>query len=269
MPAAVKVSKLVPNVVSLWGWTYKNHAIRFPDHNPIKNIMHDDLMDASLDAFSGNLADSYHPYPNRSSFLLGEWYWNGGLKKMQSGFQDLIKIVGHPRCRPEDISGTNWRLIDAQLSGDWLCNPSNDEDWEDEGDHSNWVKTQIKIKVPFHKRSLHPGQKEFNTGTLHYHKLMSVIKEKIMRLSSHPHLHFEPYELFWQSTEASEPIKAHGELYTSEAFIEAHRDLQESPRELGCDLQRVVVGLMFTSDGTQLTAFSIVLPWLSRGFFRK
>jgi len=218
-------------------------------------------MDASLDTFSGNPADSYHPYPNQSSFLLGEWYWNGGLKKTQSGFQDLIKIVGHPRFQPEDVSGTNWRLIDAQLSGDRSRNPSNDEDWEDEEDHGDWVKTPIKIKVPFHKRSLRPGQKEFEAGTLHHRKLVSVIKEKIMRPSSHPHLHFEPYELFWQPTEASEPIKTHGELYTSEAFIEAHHDLQESPRELGCDLQRVVVGLMFASDGTQLTAFSTAKLW--------
>ena len=48
----------------------------------------------------------------------------------------------------------------------------------------------------------------------------------------HPSSHFKPYELFWQPTEASKPVKAHGELYTSEAFIEAHHDLQESPEEL-------------------------------------
>ena len=74
--------------------------------------------------------------------------------------------------------------------------------------------------------------------------------------STHPHLHFKPYELFWQPTNASEPVKVHGELYTSPAFIEAHHDIQESDRELGCEQPRVVVGLMFTSDGTQLAAFS-------------
>jgi hypothetical protein len=89
-----------------------------------------------------------------------------------------------------------------------------------------------------------------------------VVKEKIMHLSSHPHLHFEPYELFWQPTETSKPVKVYGELYTSEAFIEAHHDLQESPGELGCDLLRVVVGLMFASDGTQLNAFSTAKLWL-------
>jgi len=219
------------------------------------------VMDAPPDALSGHQASSYHPYPTLLLFLLGEWYWNGRLKKTQSDFQDLIKIVGHPIFQPEDVSGTNWWLINAQLSGDWPCNPLNNKGWEDEEDNGNWVKTPIKIRVPFHKRSLHPGKKEFDVGTLHHCKLVLVIREKIMHPSSHPHLHFEPYELFWQPTEASEPLKAHGELYTSEAFIEAHCNLQESSRELRCSLQKVVVGFMFTSDSTQLTAFSTAKLW--------
>jgi hypothetical protein len=254
-----RVGKLLKSTRNKFGLFRQYHATRFPDHDPNENITRDDLMDTSPGTFYP--PDSYHPYPNQSSFLLGEWYWTGGLKKTQSGFRDLIKIVGHPNFQPEDISGTNWRHIDAQLGGDRSCNPSNQEDWEDEEDNGDWVKTPIKIKVPFHKRSLHPGQKEFDAGTLHHRKLVSVVRGKIMRLSSHPHLHFEPYELFWQPTETSKPVKVYGELYTSEAFIEAHRDLQESPGEPGCDLPRVVVGLMFASDGTQLNAFSTAKLW--------
>jgi hypothetical protein len=255
------VRKPLKSARNKFGLFRQYHTTCFPDHDPNGNITREDLMDTSPDTFAGYPADCYQPYPNQTSFLLGEWYWNGGLNKTLLGFQNLIKIVGHPSFRPEDVSGTNWRLIDAQLSGDRPCNPSNDEDWEDEVDNGDWVKTPIKIKVPFHKRSLHPGPKEFDAGTLHHRKLMSVIREKIMRPSSHPHFHFEPYELFWQPIESSKPVKAHGELYTSEAFIECHRDLQHSPGEPGCDLQRVVVGLMFASDGTQLTAFSTAKLW--------
>ena len=56
--------------------------------------------------------------------------------------------------------------------------------WQDElrvdGD---WVKTPIKINVPFHKRMLHPGEKVFDTRNLHHCKLVSVIREKIDRKS--------------------------------------------------------------------------------------
>ena len=107
----------------------------------------------------------------------------------------------------------------------------------------------------------HPGPKEFDAGILHHCRLVSVIREKITRPSTHPHLHFKPYELFWQPNDAAEPIRVHSELYTSEAFIEVHRKLQDFPEEPGCNLPRVVLGLMFASDGTQLTTFSNAKLW--------
>jgi hypothetical protein len=150
---------------------------------------------------------------------------------------------------------TNWRSIDAQLGGE-PCNgrlSDNEDSWEDERNEGDWMDTTIKIQVPFHKKALHPGQEEFVAGKLRHRKLVSVIREKVLRPSMHPHLHLEPYKLYWQPSEDTEPIRVHGELYTPDAFNDAHRELQESPGEPGCDLPRVVVGLMFASDGTQLT----------------
>jgi len=143
------------------------------------------------------------------------------------------------------------------------CEGVNKDSWEDErnGALGGWIKTPIKIKVPFHKQTLHPGQKEFDAGILHHRKLTSMIREKITQPSIHPHLHFEPYKLFWQQQDDIEPVRVHGELYTSEAFIEAHCDLQDSPQEPGCLLPRFVLGLMFASDETQLTSFSTAKLW--------
>jgi hypothetical protein len=210
----------------------------------------------SPDFLSSLPVDSYHPYPTQSSFLLGEWYWNDGTKKSQSSFNNLLKIVGHPDFRPEDVARVNWRHINAQLGG----GSQGEDGWEDELD-GDWIETQIRIKVPFHKRTLCPGQEEFEAGKLYHRKLVSVIREKISRPSSHPHLHHEPYELYWQLIEAGEGVRVHGELYSSEAFIEAHRDLQDSPGEPGCHLPRIIAGLMFASDGTHLTAFSNAKLW--------
>jgi hypothetical protein len=248
------VRKILKSAHNVFGLFRQYYAASFPDHDPNENIVSDDLIDSSPDT---RLVETYHPYPNQSSFLLGEWYWNDGVQKSQSSFQNLLKIVGHPEFRPEDVARLNWRSINSQLSGDRRRDSLDDEEsWQDEHADGGWVKTPIKIRVPFHKRMLHPGEKVFDAGFLHRRKLVSVIREKIMRPSSHPHLHFEPYELYWQPNEGSEPVRVHGELYTSEAFIEAYHDLQGAPRELGCDLARVVVGLMFASDGTQLADFS-------------
>lgn len=65
----------------------------------------------------------------------------------------------------------------------------------------------------------------------------------------------EPYKLLWQPSEDHPKVRLHGELYTSDAFLEEHQALQDSPGESGCDLPRVVVGCMLYSDQTHLTAF--------------
>jgi hypothetical protein len=253
-PVLSPVRKILKSARNIFGLFRQYHGTSFPDHDPNENIVSDDLIDSSPDTHP---VETYHPYPNQSSFLLGEWYWNDGVQKSQSSFQNLLKIVGHPEFRPEDVAGLNWQSIDAQLSGDRRGDSLDDEgSWQDERVDGDWVKTPIRIRVPFHKRMLHPGEKVFDAGNLHHRKLVSVIKEKITRSSTHPHLHFDPYGLYWQPKESSEPVRVHGELYTSEAFIEAHEDLQRATREPGCDLARVVVGLMFASDGTQLANFS-------------
>jgi len=250
------VRKILKSARNVFGLFRQYHATSFPGHDPNENIVSDDLMDSSI-ANDTHPVGTYDPYPNQSSFLLGEWYWNDGVQKSQSSFQNLLKIVGHPEFRPEDVAGLNWKSIDGQLSGDRRSDNLDDEgSWQDEGADGDWIKTPIKIKVPFHKRMLYPGEKVFDAGILHHRKLVSVIKEKITRPSTHPHLHFEPYGLYWQPKETSEPVRVHGELYTSNAFIEAHHDLQSVTGEPGCDLERVVVGLMFASDGTQLANFS-------------
>lgn len=261
-PVLSPVRKMLKSTRNAFGLFRQYHATHFPEHDPDENLTLEDLMDTNTGTPPEPPMDSYHPYPNRSSFLLGEWYWNDGTKKSQSSFKNLVEVVGDPAFRPEDVAATNWKRIDAQLGGE----PRDDGDegegsWEDEAVDGDWVETSIKIKVPFHKRTLHPGQEEFEAGVLYHRKLVSVIREKISSPSSFPHLHLEPFELYCQPNGTAEPVRVHGELYSSTAFIDAHRDLQSSPKEPGCDLPRVIVALMFASDGTQLTAFSSAKLW--------
>lgn len=254
--------KLLRSSSNKFGLFRQYYATQFPEHDPDGNIPKN-LLDTTASDSLTNTADSILPYPTLSSFLLGEWYWNDGLKKSQSSFANLIKVVGHPEFRPEDVSNVNWKLIDTHLGG----SPDSEEvgdDWEDDSDdtcNGNWTETPIKINVPFHSRMRLPGQEEFGAGKLHHRKLVSVIRDKLSRSDSKSYLHLEPYELYWQPDNNSQPMKVHGELYSSTAFVEAHRILQDSPPEPGCDLPRFIIGMMFASDGTQLTSFSNAKLW--------
>ena len=115
---ASPVRKILKSVHNASGLYQQYYATHFPDHDPAENITSNDLTDTSSTLSSNPLAHNYYPYPNQSSFLLGEWYWNNGEKKSQSSFQNLLKIVSHPDFHPEDVAGKSWQAVNAQLSGE-------------------------------------------------------------------------------------------------------------------------------------------------------
>jgi hypothetical protein len=125
----------------------------------------------------------------------------------------------------------------------------------------------VKIFVPFHRNMDTPGSREYTVANLHHRSLVSIIRDKIANPVNHAHFHYEPYELLWRPDYRRKDIRVHGELYTSPTFIDAHIALQYSARESGCDLERVVVGLMFWSDATHLTTYGNAKLWPLYLFF--
>ena len=226
---------------------------RLPSHDPDSEVDIPNLSDiVCTDA--EHPASSFGPYPNKSSFHLGEWYWNHGVQKSQASFKELVSIVGDVDFQPSDIRGTKWDNINKKLAeGD--C----DEEWADET--AGWVTSPVKISVPFHRFTSNPGPRDFIITNFHHRPLVSVIREKLSNENDFPYFHYEPYELLWKPHEEQNPVRIHGELYTSPAFIDAHNSLQQSVGEPGCELPRVVVALMFWSDGTHLTNFGNAKLW--------
>lgn len=207
---------------------------------------------------------SFGPYPNESSFLLGEWYWNGGRQKSLEDFRSLLDIIGRPEFRPESVNGTKWHAINRQLGTnefDEEHSAGADGESEEWLDDAGWRKSSITISVPFHKRAKHPGAKDFFVGFLYHRPLTSVIREKLSNPDDGRFFHYEPFELLWQRHQAGPEVRVHGEVYTSPTFLEVHRDLQASPNEPNCDLQKVVIALMFLSDATHLTQFGTAKLW--------
>ena len=209
-----------------------------------------------IDSFAQDDAQ-FHPYPNKNSFLLGDWYWNHGVQKSKESFQTLLSIVGSPDFKPHDVAETKWSAIDKVIAS----NDFDDEpcEWEDED--AGWKRTPITIDIPFHNRMKNPGVQRSVIFDLYHRSIVSVIKERLANPTDDARFHYEPYEYLWKPTEDSDEIRAYGEMYTSPAFHDAHRDLQALPREPECELPRVVVALMFSSDATHLTSFGNAKLW--------
>lgn len=244
---------------NFFGLSRQYYCDQIPSHDPEEHFDLNDRSDShsSHDPIETDSSASFYPYPNKNSLLLGDWYWNSGPQKSQQSFKELLEIVSDPQFCPEDVRSTNWTKINSALAqGDF---EGEEEEWMD--DDAGWRKTPITLPIPFHKRAKHPGVHNFFVGNFYHRSLTSVIREKITNPSDHPHFHYDPFELIWNPTPEAEDIRVHGELYNSPAFLEAHQKLQDSPREPGCNLPRVVIGMMFASDVTHLTSFGDAKLW--------
>ena len=229
-----------------------------PSHDPEENITLENLCDTESSAEvlpPGVPSNAYAPYPNRNAFRLGDWYWNGGPQKSQASFKDLLNIVSDPNFSPTDVQHVQWDRINETLADDdcWID--------EDEG----WETTTVSILVPFQPRrnamsSPDAAPREYVVGDFHHRSVVGVIKEKLSNSRDNDHFHYDPFELNWQPG-TSHPIRVHGELYTSDVFLEAHNALQNSPPEPGCNRPRNIVALMFYSDSTHLTSFGDASLW--------
>ncbi|KAF8221580.1 hypothetical protein L208DRAFT_1530980 [Tricholoma matsutake] len=189
---------------------------------------------------------TWEPYPNHSSFALGEWYWGDGVQKTKKNFKNLIDIITRPDFHPNNVRDTKWDSIDDELGGD------REAMWEDEDNSApRWQQTSVTIQVPFHRFTASPGLQDYVVHDFCHCSAVSILKEKLIDDHEFRHFHIEPYELKWQpahqgSSASEDPsIWVHGKLYTSPAFLKAHMELQASQGEPGCSLPRVVVGLMF------------------------
>ena len=255
---------------NIFGLSRRYFTERLPSHDPEELVTLTDMFSSTLvhstlrhqhssrsqSTQPHDPTTSFYPYPNEASFHLGHWYWNGGVQKSQESFKELLDIVADPAFDPLDIRLTKWDKINAILASNEI---ENEEEWMDID--AGWKKKRIQIPVPFHKRTEDPGVRNYLGVDLYYRSLVDVIKEKLVNPHDSERFHYEPYEYLWEPSNQYKEIKVHGELYTSQAFLEAHRELQNSPGEPNCDLPRVVAALMFWSDETHLTSFGNTKLW--------
>ncbi|KAG2753752.1 hypothetical protein P692DRAFT_20870582, partial [Suillus brevipes Sb2] len=218
-----------------------------PSHDPEDVITLKDISTSTIPAMAPAKLDvpteprdnSFHPYPNRSSFELGHWYWNGSVQKSHQSFRELIDIVGRPDFDSDDVRSMQWDKINSRLGAS--TQDEEGDEWEDED--AGWNKTQVTITVPFSRTTAQPGARPYVAAELYHRSLVSVIREKLSNAQDDELFHYEPYELRWSAPHLQHEVNIQGELYTSPAFMDAHRKLQESPGEPGCELPRVVVAL--------------------------
>ena len=181
-----------------------------------------------------------------------------GLQKTKEDFKKLIEIICDESFDPAEIRNVPWYSLNKRLAE----SADSEGMWLDEPD-AGWKEKSITLSIPFPKKAQNPGPRLYTFPPFRHRSIVSVLKEKMANSRDFPHFHLKPYELRWsrKGRPDSESIRVHGELYTSPAFLEMHEEIQALPAEPGCSLPKVLVGLMFGSDGTHLTSFGNSSLW--------
>ncbi len=183
----------------------------FPDHDPESNIQTSELSDVPGDHGKVDISplSLFQPYPNLSSFMLGEWYWNNGIQKTKDSFQRLIDIISDDSFSPADVRNIAWDSINEQL-----CKaPDSQNMWLDEPD-ANWKEVSITLSIPFDQNTPDPGSHLYTFPPFRHRSIVSILKEKMANSHDFQNFHLEPYELRWRHKGMSDKdsIRVHGEI---------------------------------------------------------
>ncbi|KAG8932511.1 hypothetical protein FRC01_013537 [Tulasnella sp. 417] len=193
---------------------------------------------------------SFWPYPNISSFLLGNWFWGSGGKS-RADRENLVKgVLLHPEFVVNDIRGVNFNAIDDKLA---LLNDATEHD---PALPDGWSKTPLQISVPITRSK----PQTFTVSALHHRNIMNIIRDTFRNHPSARSFCYQPYREFQKKTTTQgKDERLFGELYTSDAFNSEHEKIQQLP----CvdSYPKAIAALMFWSDSTHLAQFGQAKLW--------
>ena len=193
------------------------------------------------------------PFQNMSIYMLMEWLITGSSNKLIGEMDRLGNVLCAKEFKLADLAGFNahWENDHFDMSKvDLPDSPSS---------HDGWVVSSVPISVPTGLKELGGCGKPFIVPGLHRHSLLAVIKVVLTDVTAR-RFYFSPFKCFWKSALGIK-VWCFDEAYTSDSWLEAHSVLQKQRNEPGCQLEKVILGLMFWSDSTHVANFGTAKVW--------
>ena len=221
------------------------------------------------------LRDIIKPYPNLSSFLFDHQFWTSSGSKSRSDRSALRDVIVREDFDPSDLKGVNFDAIEKNLR---------------QTGGSGWRETPLTIRVPkgvkltkavkcaaaTEQSRLQRG--EPSTATLErsipgapitirdfqHRRICDIIRETFSSDPAARFFHYHPYELKWTPPGSSVEERVHGELYTSQAWLDEDAKVQSlvlDPTETDKDVPRAIASIMLASDATVLGPFASSKAW--------
>ncbi|KAI6110396.1 hypothetical protein EDD16DRAFT_1690039 [Pisolithus croceorrhizus] len=261
-PAATTIPHIILHVFNSFHSAFNVFGIaqeyrHCPSYDPDSFLSPNELSDAKSHMTVDHCTDTiFMPPPwlfqTMSVWRLMTWMLMGSKQKSITEVNRLISsVITHFNAH------TELKWFDA----------SEEDLWSDHIFHKDgWMETSVSIEVPTHDCNPDGNGQTFTVPSFSYHKLTTVIKTAF---SSHTlrFFHLAPFQCVWQSPVTGKEQWLYDELYTSDAWIKAHDEVQKQRHDDGCTLEQVIAGLMLSSDAMHLTQFGHALAWPVYLFF--
>jgi hypothetical protein len=94
---------------NVFGLSREFYGKEIPVDDPESEITFEDLSNISVRR-SPLPSPTFYPFPNRSAFVMGDWFWNSGVQKSIQSFREPMGILGDPEWRKMQ-AGCNRRSL--------------------------------------------------------------------------------------------------------------------------------------------------------------
>ena len=166
----------------------------------------------------------------------------GSITKSQQEVDRLVhEVLLADDFRTEDLSGFSMDAQNTVLDAKSTCASD------------GWREVDVDIKIPTRTPDMTGGCHQlFTIPRLLYRPITDILKAAFSSPAA-KHFHLFPFKWFWQHPIDGSKQRVFNELYTSNAWLKAHNDLQRQPNKPGCKLEKVVAAMMFSSDATSIS----------------
>lgn len=202
---------------------------------------------------------SFAPFKTWSVFALMNWMWTGSPLKSLGELNRLVHgVLLDERFKTTDLVDFNAQKETTAMDKHLDPTPSSSTTAEA---LDGWRELSVPIQIPDGKRH-EEGEVPaiFQVPGLYIRSLTHIIKSSWGDPKACG-FHTTPFKEFWRRKDDEAEQRIYGEMYSSDAFIQAHNDIQRLPKEPDCTLERVVCGMMVWSDSTHCTNFGDASMW--------
>ena len=209
----------------------------------------------------------YLPFSNPSAAAMMVIHHLGGPTQSRQQSTHISSILGDLYSDLSDLDLRNFntttetRRLDAYIAG------ASESAFQHE---DGWTESSVRIRLPLDKKKmLEADAAEFDIGGVFHRDIMNVISSVYQSdiVKSFEHV---PFKEFWKASEDAPPERLYGEIFSSQAMLDADDEVCKCCLENDSDsqdLEAVSVPLMLYSDSTHLANFGNASAWPVYMFF--